>query len=158
MTQSAYVNALEAAYGPPSQAAFGSAVFFDRTPASADLEQAALAKYRYFVGELWERYGEGAWLSAWQEIYARQPEATADIVAELRSISDRSARLSALLILDEIENAEQARAALSNAFDDPAVLTLAIYTIGDGAALSGLLIGGHRAETDEAVFLVFLLD
>jgi hypothetical protein len=158
MTQPAYVNALEAAYGPPSQAAFGSAVFYDRTSASADLEQAALAKYRYFVDELWERYGEAAWLSAWQEIYARQPEATADIIAELRSISDRSARLSVSLILDEIENAEQARAALSNVFDDPAVLALSVYTIGDGAALSGLLIAGQRAETDEAVFLVFLLD
>jgi hypothetical protein len=158
MIQPAYVNALEAAYGPPSQAAFGSAVFYARTSASADLEQAALAKYRYFVGELWARYGEAAWHSQWKEIYARPPEATADIIAELRAITDRSARLSVGLILDEIENAEQARAALSNAFDDPAVLALSVYTIGDGAALSGLLIAGHRAEIDEAVFLVFLLD
>jgi hypothetical protein len=158
MTQPAYMNALEAAYGPPSQAAFGSAVFYDRIPASADLEEAALAKYRTFVGELWERYGEAAWLSQWKEIYARQPDAAADIVAELRGITDRSARLAGALILDEIENAEQARTALASAFDDPAVLALAVYTIGDGAALSGLLIAGHRAETDEAVFLVFLLD
>jgi len=49
MTQPAYMNALEAAYGPPSQAAFGSAVFYDRIPASADLEEAALAKYRTFL-------------------------------------------------------------------------------------------------------------
>jgi hypothetical protein len=39
-TRPAYVIALEAAYGAPSQAGFGSAVFYERTAASDDLEQA----------------------------------------------------------------------------------------------------------------------
>ncbi len=47
-----YVTDLEQAYGAPSQQAFGSAVFYEQLPASADLEQAALAHYRFFVGEL----------------------------------------------------------------------------------------------------------
>ena len=50
-----YVTALEAAYGAPSQAGFGSAVFYEPTEAGDDLAQAALAKYKYFIGDLWER-------------------------------------------------------------------------------------------------------
>jgi hypothetical protein len=56
----ATVTALEAAYGAPSQAGFGSAVFYAPLPATADLDAAARIQYRYFVGELWERYGEAA--------------------------------------------------------------------------------------------------
>jgi hypothetical protein len=151
-----HVTALQAVYGAPSQSAFGSAVFFEKTV--DDLEQAALAKYRYFVGELWERYGEAAWLSQWKEVYARQPDTTADIVAELRGITDQAAQLSVPMILDTVQDAEQARAALAAAFDDPAVTELAVYNTGDGAAMSGLLIAARRAESGEAAFLVFLLD
>jgi hypothetical protein len=46
-TRPEYVAALEAAYGAPSQAAFGSAVFYEQTIAQDDLEQAALPQYRY---------------------------------------------------------------------------------------------------------------
>jgi hypothetical protein len=151
-----YVTALETVYGAPSQSAFGSAVFYEKTV--DDLEQAALAKYRYFVGELWERYGEEAWRGAWQKVYARQPQAKADIVAELKSLTDVRARSSASMILDVVQDAEKARAALSAAFDDAAVTELSVYNIGDGAAMSGLLIAARRAATGESTFLVFLLD
>ena len=57
-----YLTLLEAAYGAPSQAGFGSAVFHEQMKAGDDLEQAALAKYRYFTGDLWERWGEEAWI------------------------------------------------------------------------------------------------
>lgn len=67
-----YVTALEAAYGAPSQAGFGSAVFHEQLEASASLEQAALAQYQYFVGDLWERYGKDAWMGPWKEVYARE--------------------------------------------------------------------------------------
>ena len=68
-----YVTHLEAAYGAPSQEGFGSAVFYERLKASDDLEQAAFAKYRYFVGEQWERFGEDAWMGPWKVVYTRQP-------------------------------------------------------------------------------------
>lgn len=155
-TRLEYVTALETVYGAPSQSAFGSAVFYEKTV--DDLEQAALAKYRYFVGELWERYGEEAWRGAWQKVYARQPQAKADIVAELKSLTDVRARSSASMILDVVQDAEKARAALSAAFDDAAVTELSVYNIGDGAAMSGLLIAARRAATGESTFLVFLLD
>jgi hypothetical protein len=44
------------------------------------------------------------------------------------------------------------------AFDDPAVTELAVYKIGDGAAMAGLLVAARRAATGETVTLVFLLD
>ncbi|MCB0201860.1 MAG: hypothetical protein KDI03_17475, partial [Anaerolineae bacterium] len=60
------------------------------------------------------------------------------------------------MILDNVDNAEAARAALAAVYDDPAVTELRVYTLGDGEAMSGLLVAGRRGS--EATFLVFLLD
>jgi heat shock protein HslJ len=152
------VTELEAAYGAPSQAGFGSAVFYEQMKSTDDLEQMALEKYKYFVGELWERYGQEAWMGPWKEVYTRESNAQRDIVAELRGIQDGDAALSVPMILDNIEGAEKARAALSAAYDDPAMTDLQVYNLGDGGAMSGLLIAGRHNETGEAIFLVFLLD
>lgn len=152
------VTALQAAYGAPSQAGFGSAVFYKRLPTGADLTQAALAQYKYFVGELWDRYGEAAWLGPWEEVYLRQADVKPDIIAELRSIRDPDTRLSVPMILDNIDNAEQARAALAAAYDDPAVTELRVFNLGDGGAMTGILLAGRRQATGEVIVLVFLLD
>lgn len=154
----AYVTALEAAYGTPSQAGFGSAVFYEPMVAGDDLTEAALAKYKYFVGELWERYGEEAWMGPWKEVYARPAGARPDIVAELRGIADPAAQNSVPMILENIDGADKARAALAAAYDDPAVTELRVFNLGDGGAMSGLLVAGYRKEINEATFLVFLLD
>lgn len=116
--------------------------------------------YKYFVGDQWERFGEAAWKGPWKVVYARQPGAKHDIVAELRGITDRGARLSASAVLDDVENAgaERARAALSAAFADSTVTELVFYNLGDGAAMSGILVAGRRGETGETTFLAFLLD
>lgn len=153
-----YLTALETAYGAPSQTGFGSAVFYEAIGADDSLTDAALAKYKYFVGELWERWGEDAWMGPWKEVYTRKTGAKPDIVAELRAISDPDAALSAPMILDVVQDADQARAALSAAFDDPAVTELRVFNLGDGGAMSGILVAGRRGERGEAVFLVFLLD
>jgi hypothetical protein len=152
-----YVTQLEAAYGAPSQAGFGSAVFHEALKQGDDLTQAALAKYKYFVGELWERYGQDAWMGPWKEVYARKSGGPHKIIAELKGITDSDARLSAPMILDVVENAEAAQKALSAAYDDPAVTELRVYNLGDGGAMSGLLVAGRRV-TGEATFLVFLMD
>ena len=104
------------------------------------------------------RYGEDAWMGPWKEVYARPAGAKPDIVAELRGIADPDARNSAPMILDNIDGVEQARAALTAAFDDPAVTELRVFNLGDGGAMSGLLVAGRRQETDETTFLVFLMD
>lgn len=154
----AYVTQLVASYGAPSQAGFGSAVFYQPLQPSEDLQAAALTIYQFFVSDLWERYGADAWLGPWKTVYVRTSGAPRDIVAELRSIRDRSAASSISLILDELEQAEQARAALATAYDDPTVAELAVYTIGDGAAMSGILLAGRRKDPETATFLVFLMD
>lgn len=158
MTESAkpaFISALESAFGPPSQAAFGSAIFYAPADVSTTLEQAALARYRYFVGDLWERYGEDAWMSTWQPVYTRPADAEPNILTELRSLNDRSAALSASMLL---ENGDEANAALSAAFDDATVTDLSIYTVGDGAAMSGILVAARRAATTDELFLILLLD
>lgn len=152
------MTALEAAYGAPSQERFGSAVFYEQPSTSDKLEQTALAKYKFFAGNLEERYGEEAWMGHWKEVCARKAGAKPDIVAELRSITDRDAKCSVPLILDNIGDGEKARRALAAAFDDPAVTEISVYTLGDGGARSSVLDAGRRSETGEAAFLVFSSD
>ena len=108
-----YVVELERCYGMPSQEAFGSSVFYEAVNVpKGSLEQAALAKYKHFAGELWERYGEDNWRAEWDTVYTRDPSTTRDIVAELRSISDRGARLSACLLVENNDHTTEAHAAL----------------------------------------------
>ena len=153
-----YVTRLEAVYGGPSQSGFGSAVFHATLPGGDDLTQGALAQYRTFVGPLWERYGEAAWMGPWRAVYARAPGAKPDIEAELRGIADREAHLSVPMILDDLEGADAARAALSAAFDAPAVTELRVFNLGDGAAMTGLLVAGRRGADGATTCLVFLMD
>ena len=152
------VTRLEAAYGGPSEAGFGSAVFHATLRDTDNLTQAALSTYRTFVGKLWERHGEPAWMGPWKEVYARPTGVKPDITTELRGIADHDTRLSVPMILDNIEDAEAARAALSAAFDDLAVTELRAFNLGDGEALSGLLVAGRRGASGDATFLVFLMD
>lgn len=149
---------LEAAYGPPSQAGFGGAVFHQRLAAGDDLDRQALATYKHFVGELWDRFGEDAWMGPWKKVYAREPGTERDIVAELRGIADPDASVSVPLVLDLAADAESARAALAAVYDDPTVTDLAVYNLGDGGAMSGLLVAGRRAAEATATFVVVLMD
>ncbi len=66
-----YVVDLEGPYGPPSQEGFGAAVFFEVADAGDDLAALALKYYRYFVGDLWARWGEEVWMGPWKEVYTR---------------------------------------------------------------------------------------
>jgi hypothetical protein len=151
-----YVAELETVYGAPSQSGFGSAVFYEVLEPEADLEPVALRYYQYFVGDLWERFGEAAWMGPWKLVYTRQPGGKPDIVAELQAIADPTAHLSVPMLL-ELDDAERGKKALSATYDDADVNNLAVYTLGDGEAMSGLLVAGQHS-TGEATFLIFLLD
>lgn len=151
------VAELEKVFGGPSQAAFGTSVFFE--PAAephADLDQQALAKYKYFVGENWDRFGADNWLGTWSLVSQRQPGEKPDFLGELSRISDAAARLSASTMVDCHEDPSRAKEALVKAFDDGSVKDLRVYRIGDGEAMSGVLIGAVYPEG--AAFLVFLMD
>lgn len=149
---------LQATYGAPSQAGFGSAVFNELLKPDDNLEKMALEKYKYFVGDRWERYGEDAWMGPWKLVYSRPAGAKHNIVSELSSINDTDAAISVPMILENIADAAKARSALSSAYDAPTMADLMIYNLGDGGAMSGLLIAGRNNKTGEAIFLVFLLD
>lgn len=156
-TPSEAVTVLQALYGQPSQAGFGSAVFDGLIPAGEDLEAIALQYYQHFVGNLWEQYGETAWMSTWKRVYGRPPGRQPDIVAELREIADPAAtNYIPILLLDETDDQARAQQALAAVFDHPQVTDLSVYAIGDGAALSGLLLAGYRPN--EVTILISLLD
>lgn len=153
-----YVTRLEAVYGAPSQAGFGSAVFCAEVMGGNSLEEAALDSYRTFLGPLWERFGEDAWMGPWQMVYSRPPHSKQQIVGELKNITEQNARMSIDMVLNGVADGEAARAALSAAYDDAAVDECAVYAIGDGAAMSGIILAGRRKKAGEALFLVFLMD
>lgn len=133
-------------------------MFCDRVERAEDLEAAALRHYRYFLGKAWEQFGEEAWMAPWKQVYQRQAtDRRNDIATELRSITDPAAQSSVTVLLDVIANPEAGRQALSAVYDDAEVETVVVYALGDGAALSGLLIAG-RDRCGETTLLVFLLD
>jgi hypothetical protein len=152
-----YVQSLEASFGAPSQSGFGSAVFYKQLKSEADLDQESLKIYQYFVGDTWERYGQEAWMSAWKKVYTRSPGAKHDVIAELNAINEANATLSVPMFLTGIENPEPAQKALARAFDDQTVVDLEVFTLGDGGAMSGILITGRR-KNGETTFVTFLMD
>jgi hypothetical protein len=153
-----YVTDLEKAYGAPSQEGFGSAVFFEQLKSDAYLEKEALAKYKYFVGEQWDRLGgDKAWLGPWKKVYSRKSGAKGDVVNELKGIDDFDAQLSVPMILESVENADAAVKALAAVYDDPSVTDFTVHNTGDGGAMSGLVLSGRRTN-GETTFLVFLMD
>lgn len=158
VSSSERLAALQGAYGAPSQAGFGSAVFSERLAPSDSLEQHARGWYRHFLGDRWTDVGAEVWLSPWKEVHRRPDGAAPAIVAELRAISDPDAQVSAPMILDVVEDAERAREALAGAYDDPSITELRVFSLGDGAAMSGILVAGRAGATGDAAFLVFLLD
>lgn len=152
-----YISDLETVYGAPSQSGFGSAVFLEHVASAADLEKKALERYKYFVGKGWTSERESDWMSAWKKVYDRPSGAKADIVNELKSVTDIDARNSIPMILDNLSDPAAGKKALSAAYDDPSVSDLKVYNLGDGGAMSGVLVAGRRSN-GEAALLVFLLD
>jgi hypothetical protein len=152
------VAALVAAYRPPSDAAFGSAVFHEQLGDDGALGEAAQRAYRRFVGALWDRFGAEAWMGPWKQVYRRPDPAARDVVAELRAVDDPDARQSVPLVLELSVDAERARAALSTVYDDPAMTEMAVYAIGDGAAMSGLVVAGRNTASGTSTCLTCLMD
>jgi len=148
---------LQAVFGQPSQAGLGSAVFAERVERPQDLEAAAKRCYRHFLGKQWAEAGESVWMAPWQRVYARPPGLRADIVAELRGIRNPAARSALSVLLEGHDTPDAARHALSAVYDDAGMEIVQVYTLGDGAALSGVLIAG-RTRNGAATLLIFLMD
>ena len=153
----AYLLMLEAVFGGPSQNGFGSAVFFIPGPQDVALEETARSCYQHFVGENWEKWGAEAWLGPWRETYRRDHATKHDIIAELRDIQDPESRLQVRTLLDTIDDTAEAFTALAAAYNDPEMIDLQVYNLGDGDAMTGVLIAGSRKNSDVTI-LAFLLD
>lgn len=154
-----FVVELEAEFGGPSDAGFGSAVFYDPLTAessSMNLEQAAFAKHQLFCGETWTQFGEANWKTGWTEVLLRS-SGSVGIVSELRSIREPSVKSVVPMLLDEIENKDAAYAALSKAFDAAVVKQLAAFSMGDNNAMSGFLVAADRGS-EGRIYLAFLMD
>ena len=156
MRQSEPFSALGAVFGGPSSSAWGSAVFVDRVDLRADLEKQALAAYCAFIGALWERFGEQAWMSAWRLVQTR--EGAGDIRAELTMSESPSVKSAAeILLASDSTTPEAIQAALSAAFDGSDTDVVQVYEIGDGAAYSGILVAG-RMKSGATAILAFVMD
>jgi hypothetical protein len=155
MTIPADVRQLETVFGKPSQSGFGTTVLFDHANHRDDLERLALEKYKYFTGNLWEKYGQAAWMGSWRMVHER--EGAGNIVSELHGIEDVEARRSASAFLDGVADPQETKQALSQALDDRQVENVMVFNVGDGEALSGILLAA-RGTDNGAFFIVFILD
>ncbi len=80
-----------------------------------------------------------------------------DVAKEWKGIDAAAASISVPLVLETMEDPDAAVEALSAAYDDPEVTDSRVYSIGDGEAMSGLLLAGRR-ENGEVTFLATLMD
>ncbi len=95
-------------------------------------------------------------MGPWKEVYFRDDESNKDIVRELKGIQDQDARFSVPLLLEAGQDPDAIQKTLSAAFDDPAVTELKVFNIGDGEAVSGLILAARRQESDEGTVVVLM--
>ncbi len=150
------VQTLTAIYGPAASSGMGSAVFTAQGATADTLMTEAMAAYRHFVGESWDKRKD-AWEAGFEEIYRRAPGDARGIDAELHALQAPALRGAVQMMVDEMEDPTAARAALAEAFDGAGVSELRIYSLGDGEQMAGLQVAALR-EGGEAVLLVMLLD
>jgi len=151
------IESLEKVYGKPNSTGFGSAVFYEVSKKDIDLATIALDDYRLFMGDKWNAETESAWMSTWKKVYERSPGNAADILSELNNIKDADAKRSVPLLTELVENAEQGKLALAAAYNHPEISQVQLFSVGDGEAMSGLLLCGLFADFS-ACSVICLMD
>lgn len=151
------IKALEQVYGKPGSTGFGSSVFYNMSNQGASLTSIALGDYKLFMGEKWNPETEATWLSGWKIVYERNTGTAPDIIRELNNIKDPDAKRSVPLLTELIENADQGKAALAAAFNHPNISHVAVFTVGDNAEMSGLILSGLYAD-QTACSVICLMD
>ena len=139
------IESLMNVYGKPSSAVFGSSVFYN-TLNYTPLESEALNNYKAFLGGQWNADTETRWKSTWKKCFERPKGTTPDILTELNGIKDADAKRSVPLLTELIDNADQGKLALAAVFNHADMTKVEVYTVGDGEALSGLLLCGLFTE------------
>jgi hypothetical protein len=138
----ALMTSLEAVYGTANDKGFGSTVYHEASLPGESISELARRHYTKFLGKQWNSSTEKRWMSVWKKVYERPGGAKKDILAELASVSDQNAQAAIPLLTELIENADAGKKALAAAFNHPDLSTLAIHTIGDGEAMSGVMVSG----------------
>jgi hypothetical protein len=136
------IKDLEQVFGKPGSAGFGSAVFYEVSNRGSGLASIALGDYKLFMGEKWNNETAAKWMSAWKLVFERSPGAASDILTELNNIKDADAKRSVPLLTELVENAEQGKLALAAVFNHRDVAQVQVFSVGDHAEMSGLLISG----------------
>jgi len=90
-------------------------------------------------------------------VYERSPGNAADILSELNNIKDADAKRSVPLLTELVENAEQGKLALAAAYNHPEISQVQLFSVGDGEAMSGLLLCGLFADFS-ACSVICLMD
>jgi hypothetical protein len=134
------IEALEKIYGKATDTGFGSAVFHGAAAIGISADSIALVHYKSFMGKQWDAQSEGKWMGSWKTVYERPPGIKADILAELATITDPCAKTSIPLLTELVEDAANGTKALAAAFNHPDVTSAVLHTIGDGEAMSGLIL------------------
>jgi hypothetical protein len=151
------IEALEKVYGKPSNAGFGSAVFYEMSKQGVSLATIALDDYKLFMGEKWNAETEATWMSTWKMVYERSPGSNPNILTELNNIRDADAKRSVPLLTELVENAEQGKLALAAAYNHPDISQVQVFTVGDNAEMSGLLLSGLFTD-HSACSVICLMD
>lgn len=149
---------LEGSFGGPSSNGFGSAVFRRPLATEVELETVARGVYETFVGKMWSDFGPEVWLANFVELASRGANRGSKILDILRSLEDPTTRSAAALMLDGGTDPEASAGVLERAFDHAAISELRVFAIGDGGAMSGLIIASRDTECMEDILLSFLMD
>lgn len=140
----AFITALENAFGKASNTGFGSTTLYSFPATALAPELQSLDHYKRFLGAKWLDTPDqtNRWLKPWKQVYVRPVGSPADIINELKQLQDADIKPSIGLLIEFPEQVEQAKIALTNAFNDQNIHHLAIYNLGDGEAMSGIMVTG----------------
>lgn len=159
-----WVIELQAVFGPPSSAGFGSGVFYlpaggvsSPEVSASSLEVSARQAYEQFCGQRWVELGAEQWMGVWRRLYERPAGQAGAVLSEIPALADPESRSAALMLWEGGPEPTRARAALQGAFDSPGVARFQIFKIGDGEAMSGAILAAETTQ-GEQVCLVILLD
>ena len=155
-TLAAAAAALESIYGKASAAGFGSAVFHGPLAPGTTAEQEALRVYQAFLGEQWKAR-EADWKRGWKTLYDESAGSAKNVDAVLKAVSDPASRASVELLTTLLDNPDAALQALRGAYERPDLSAKGLYAIGDGEAMSGVIMAG-TFQSGYAITVVALMD
>jgi hypothetical protein len=151
-------NRLQALLGPCGPVGMGDALCREPLPAAASLDEWARAKYLVLANKNWEVFDPEAWLAPFREVHRRPRDSPGEIVEELLALHGDNIELVIENFLTNREDAAELKEALAGVFDGPTMAEVAVYAIGDGEALNGVLIVGRHRTGDEVTCAYHLWD